>query len=108
MTTKIKTTVTFTFTITSSDEKSGIRNLLDRMNEYQDDRPTVTRDCESGEYTITDTSRVANSFKFNNIAEFVQKYGTHFGAYELARVVLDYGFRESVTAKSETIEVEDK
>lgn len=107
MTTKIKTTVTFTLSFTSRDEKSAIANLLNWMNEYQDDRPTVTRDCESGEYTISDKCRVSNSFKFNSVAELAQKYGTHFSLYELARTLLDYGCRKSVTAKSETIEVKD-
>lgn len=110
MTTKtnIKTTVTFTFSFTSRDEKSAIANLLDWMSEYQDERPNVTRDCESGKYTISDTCRVSNSFKFENSAELAQKYGTHFSAYELARAMLEYGRREYVTAKSEDIEVEDK
>ena len=107
MTTKIKTTVTFTFSFISTDEKTAVRNLLDWMDEYQDDKPTVRRDCESGEYTITDDCRVSNSFKFKNVAELAAKYGTFFSAYELARAVLDCGHRESVTAKSETIEVED-
>lgn len=107
MTTKIKTTVTFTFSFTSSDERSAIANLLDWMHEYQDYRPNVVRDCENGEYTITDKRSVSNSFKFNNVAELAQKYGTYFSAYELARAVLDCGSRESVTAKSETIEVDE-
>lgn len=107
MTTKIKTTVTFTFSFISTDERTAIRNLLDWMEEYQNDKPTVRRDCESGEYTITDDCRVSNSFKFNNVAELAQKYGTYFCAPELVRAVMDYGHRESVTAKSETIEVEE-
>ena len=107
MTTKIKTTVTFTFSFISNNEKSAISNLLDWMSEYQDDKPEVVRDCESGHYTITDKHSISNSFKFDNVAELAAKYGTFFSAYELARAVLDYGSRESVTAKSETIEVED-
>lgn len=107
MTTKIKTTVTFTFSFISNNEKSAISNLLDWMSEYQDGKHEVVRDCESGEYTIRDTRSISNSFKFQNVAELAQKYGTHFSAYELARAVLDCGSRESVTAKSETIEVED-
>lgn len=115
MTTKtnIKTTVTLTFSFISCDEKSAIRKLLNWMSEYQDDRPEVVRDCESGHYTITDKHVIAgdhiisNSFKFDNVAELAQKYGTHFSAYDITRAVLDYGNRESVTAKSETIEVED-
>lgn len=107
MTTKIKTTVTFTFSFTSTDEKTAVRNLLNWMDEYQDNKPTVRRDCESGEYTITDDCRVSNSFKFNNVAELAQKYGTYFSAYEVARAMMDYGHRESVTAKSENIEVEE-
>lgn len=108
MTTKIKTTVTFTFSFISADEKSAIRTLLNWMSEYQDEHPEVTRDCESGKYTIRDKSSISNSFKFENVAELAQKYGTYFSAYELARAVMDGGHRESVTAKSETIEVEDK
>ena len=108
MTTKIKTTVTFTFSFTSRDEKSAISNLLDWMSEHQDERPTVTRDCESGEYTICDKHYISDSFKFNNAAELAQKYGTFISAYELGHAILNYGTRESVTAKSETIEVEDK
>lgn len=107
MTTKIKTTVTFTFSFISNNEKSAISNLLDWMHEYQDDKCEVVRDCESGQYTIRDTRSISNSFKFENVAELAQKYGTYFSAYELARAVLDCGTRESVTAKSETIEVED-
>lgn len=107
MTTKLKTTVTFTFSFTSDDEKSAISHLLDWMREHQDEHPNVTRDCESGEYTITSTERIAYSFKFSNVAELAQKYGTYFGAYELTHAVLDYGHNESVTAKSETIEVEE-
>lgn len=108
MTTKIKTTVTFTFSFISDDEKTAIRHLLDWLDEYQDDKPTVRRDCESGEYTITDDCRVvSNSFKFKTVAELAQKYGTYFSTYELARAVLDSGHRESVTAKSENIEVEE-
>lgn len=108
MTTKLKTTVTFTLSFTSSDEKYAVRNLLDWMHQYQDDYPSVTRDCESGQYTISDNCTVSNSFKFSNVAELAQKYGTHFSMHDLARALLDYGTRESVTAKSETIEVEDK
>ena len=107
MTTKLKTTVTFTISFTSRDERSAIANLLDWMNKYQDKKPTVTRDCESGEYTISDNYPVSNSFKFSSVAELAQKYGTHFSLYELARAVMDCGRRESVTAESETIEVED-
>lgn len=107
MTTKIKTTVTFTFSFISNNEKSAISNLLDWMHGYQDDKCEVVRDCESGQYTIRDTRSISNSFKFENVAELAQKYGTYFSAYELARAVLDCGTRESVTAKSETIEVED-
>lgn len=107
MTTKIKTTVTFTFSFISNDEKFAISHLLDWMSEYQDDKPEVTRDCESGKYTISDKCSISNSFKFDNVAELAQKYGTFFSACELARAMLCYGSRESVTAKSETIEVED-
>lgn len=107
MTTKIKTTVTFTFSFTSHDERAAISNLLDWMSEYQDEHPEVTRDCESGKYTISDKHSISNSFKFENVAELAQKYGTYFSAYELARAVLDCGSRESVTAKSETIEVDE-
>lgn len=107
MTTKIKTTVTFTFSFISNNEKSAISNLLDWMSEYQDDKPEVVRDCESGHYTITDKHSISDSFKFENVAELAQKYGTYFSAYELARAVLDCGRKESVTAKSETIEVEE-
>ena len=108
MTTKIKTTVTFTFSFISDNEKSAIGNLLRQMREYQDDNDKeVVLDCESGQYTIRDTSSISNSFKFENVAELAQKYGTYFSAYELARAVMDYGTRESVTAKSETFEVED-
>lgn len=107
MTTKIKTTVTFTFSFISNNEKSAISYLLNRMSEYQDDKPEVIRDCESGKYTISDKCSISNSFKFENVAELAQKYGTYFSAYELARAMLDYGHRESVTASSETIEVED-
>ena len=107
MTTKIKTTVTFTFSFTSRDEKSAITNLLDWMGEFQDDKPEVVRDCESGHYTITDKHGISKSFKFDNVAELAQKYGTYFSTYELTRAVQDNGSSESVTAKSETIEVED-
>ena len=108
MATKLKTTITFTFSFTSTNENSAIKSLLDWMEEYQNDKPKVVRDCESGQYTITDDCTVSNSFKFSNVAEFAQKYGTYFSAYELARAVMDCGRRESVTATSETIEVEDK
>ena len=107
MATKLKTTIIFTFSFTSTDERTAIGNLLDWMEEYQNDHPKVVRDCESGEYTISDECRVSNSFKFENVAELAQKYGTYFSAYELARAVMDCGNRESVTAKSETIEVEE-
>lgn len=109
MTTKtnIKTTVTLTFSFISCDEKSAIANLLDWMHEYRDDRPDVVRDCETGEYTITDKHNISESFKFSNVAELAQKYGTFFNAYYLGRALLDFGSRESVTATSETIEVED-
>jgi hypothetical protein len=104
---KLKTTVTFTLSFISSDDRTAVRNLLDWMHEYQDEEPTVNRDCESGKYRIEDHCTVANSFEFENVAELVQKYGTYFGLYELVRAVLDCGTRESVTAKSETIEVEE-
>lgn len=107
MTTKVKTTVTFTFSFTSTDENTAIENLLDWMGDYQNDHPKVVRDCESGQYTITDECSVSNSFKFSNVAELAQKYGTYFSAYELVRAVMDCGRRESVTAKSETVEVEE-
>lgn len=110
MTTKIKTTVTFTLSFISDDQSSAISHLIGWMHEYQEEHPTVNRNCESGEYTIIDNSRsISNSFKFSNVAELAQKYGTFFSAYELARGVLDYGKSESVTATSETFEVkEDK
>lgn len=108
MTTKIKTTVTFTFSFTSRDEKAAISNLLDWMAEYRNGwQPDVIRDCESGKYTISNKRSISDSFKFDNVAELAQKYGTYFCAYELARALLDYGHRESVTAKSESVEVED-
>lgn len=107
MTTKLKTTVTFTFSFISHDDRAAISNLLDWMEDYQDEHPEVIRDRESGKYTIIDKHSISNSFKFDNVAELAQKYGTYFSAYELARAVMDYGNRESVTAKSETIEVED-
>lgn len=107
MTTKIKTTVTFAFSFISDDDKSAVRNLHNWMGDYQDEPSEITCDCESGKYTITDKCTVHNSFEFENVAELAQKYGTYFSAYELARAVMDYGSRESVTAKSETIEVED-
>ena len=107
MTTKLKTTVTFTLSFISRDEKGAISNLLDWMSEYQDERPDVIRDCESGEYTISNKCRVANSFKFKSVAELAQKYGTHFAVYELARAMLEYGNKVSVTAESDTVEVED-
>lgn len=108
MTTKIKTTVTFTFSFTSDNEKCAVSSLLDWMMDHQNERPAVTRDCESGEYTINNKRYISDSFKFSNVAELAQKYGTYFSAYELARALLDYGSHESVTAKSETIEVEDE
>lgn len=109
MTTKVKTTVTFTLSFTSRDERSAIGTLLDWMAEFQNDdnHPIVTRDCESGQYTISDKHSISNSVKFNNVAELAQKYGTYFNLYELARAILDYGSKESVTAKSETIEIEE-
>lgn len=108
MTTKIKTTVTFTFSFISNDEKSAINNLLSWISKFQDERPEVVRDCESGEYTITDKHSISDSFKFKNVAELARKYGTYFSVYELARAVLDYSKNESVTATSEDIEVEDE
>ena len=107
MTTKIKTTVTFAFSFISDDEKSAIRNLLNWMDDYRDEKCEVVRDCESGQYTIRDQGGISNSFKFGNVAELTQKYGTYFSACELASAVMDYGHREYVTAKSETFEVED-
>ena len=107
MATRIKTTVTFTFSFTSDNDMCGIRNLLDWMEEYQNDKPKVTRDCESGQYTIADQGGISNSFKFSNVAELAQKYGTYFDAYEVARALLEYGHRESVTAESETVEEDD-
>lgn len=107
MTTKIKTTVTFTLSFISDNNKSAISNLLDWMCEYQDGKHEVAYDCESGQYTIRDQSDISNSFKFENVAELAQKYGTYFSEYELACALMDHGHRESVTAKSETFDVED-
>lgn len=108
MTTKIKTTVTLTFSFISNDEKSSTNSLLNWMSEFQDDKPEVVRDCESGEYTITDKNSISDSFKFKTVAELARKYGTYFSIYDLGRAMLDYCKNESVTATSETIEVEDK
>lgn len=107
MTTKIKTIVTFTFSFTSTDEKSAISNLLDWMSEHQNEHPEVTRNCESGEYTITDEHSISHSFKFKTAAELARKYAAYFSTYDLARAIVDYANIESVTATSEDIEVEE-
>lgn len=110
MTTKtnIKTTVTLTFSFNATDERGAVACLLNNMREYQDETPQVLRDCEDGGYTLVSSgSTIAKSFKFNDAGELAAKYGSFLGTYELARAIIDCGKCESVTAKSETIEVED-
>jgi len=110
MTTKtnIKTTVTLTFSFNAEDERGAVARLLNNMRNYQDETPQVLRDCEDGGYTlISRNSTIANSFKFNDAGELASKYGSFLGTYELARALIDCGKCESVTAKSETIEVEE-
>lgn len=110
MTTKtnIKTTVTLTFSFYTLDERGAVACLLNNMREYQDEAPQVHRDCEEGGYTfISSNSTIAKSFKFKDAGELAAKYGSFLGTYELVRALIDCGKCESVTAKSETIEVED-
>ena len=110
MTTKtnIKTTVTLTFSFNATDECDAVACLLNNMREYQGETPQVLRDCEDGGYTLVSSgSTIAKSFKFNDAGELAAKYGSFLGTYELARALIDCGKCESVTAKSETIEVED-
>lgn len=103
-----------------------VQNELERLTKLLQDEPEETVapespafDClavtqvqvfpfKDGGYTLVSCgSTIAKSFKFNDAGELAAKYGSFLGTYELARALIDCGKCESVTAKSETIEVED-
>lgn len=110
MATKVKTTVTFTYTFLSDNEDRAIRSLRSWVNEQVDGDVQLVQDSDTGEYTYLDTSvSVGKTFKFKTPAEFITKYGKAESVHTVARAMVDYGMAEGVTATTETIEVkEDK
>lgn len=108
MATKVKTTVTFTFSFVSDDEDRAIRSLRSWVNELVDGDVQLVKDSDTGEYTYLNTSvSIGSTFKFKTPAEFITKYGKAESVYPTARAMIDYGVSEGVTATTETIEVEE-
>lgn len=108
MATKIKTTATFTFTLVSDDEADAIRRLRKWIDEQVDGDVQLVKDSDTGEYTYLDTSAsIGSTFKFKTSAEFIEKFSKADGCYAPVRAMLDYTNGASVTATTETIEVEE-
>lgn len=110
MTTKVKTTATFTFTFVSDNEDDAICKLRRWVGEQVDYTVQLVKDSDTGEYTYLNTNdAIGSAFKFKTPAEFIEKFSKAEGCYAPVRAMLDYTKGTSVTAKTETIEVgEDK
>ena len=108
MATKIKTTVTFTFSFLSDNKDRAISSLRSWLGENTDKDVKIVRDSDTDEYTYLDTSTsVGCTFKFSTPAEFIEKYSRTEGVYAPVRAMLDYTQRDNVTVGVETIEVEE-
>lgn len=108
MATKVKTTVTFTFSFLSDDKDRAIRSLRSWFKEQTDNDIQIVRDSDTDEYTYLNTEPcVGHTFKFNTSAEFIEKYSRDEGVYAPVRAMLDYTSHEGVSAKVETVEVEE-
>lgn len=108
MTTKVKTTVTFTFSFLSVSSDAAIRSLRSWLQEQTGDDVKLVKDSDTGEYTYLNTvPSVGRTFKFSTPAEFIEKYSRDEGAYTPCRAILDYSSHENVSAKVETVEVEE-
>ena len=108
MATKIKTTATFTFTFVSDNVDDAIRRLRSWIGEQVDYTVQLVKDSDTGEYTYLNTSEsIGSAFKFKTPAEFIEKFSKAEGCYAPVRAMLDYTNNASVTASTETIEVEE-
>lgn len=108
MATKVKTTVTFTFSFQSDNMDSAVRTLRSWLKEQTDNDVQLVKDADTGEYTYINTEpSVGHTFKFTTPAEFIKKYSRDEGVYTPVRAMLDYSRHESVTAAVETVEVEE-
>lgn len=108
MATKVKTTATFTFTFIHDDEADAIRRLRSWIGEQVDFTVQLVKDSDTGEYAYLNTSEsIGSAFKFNTPAEFIEKFSKAEGCYAPVRAMLDYTNNASVTATTETIEVEE-
>lgn len=110
MATKVKTTATFTFTFVSDNEDEAIRRLRSWVGEQVDYTVQLVKDSDTGEYTYLNTSEsIGSAFKFKTPAEFIEKFSKTEGCYAPVRAMLDHTNNDnaSVTAKTETIEVEE-
>lgn len=108
MATKVKTTVTFTFSFLSDDEDRAICSLRSWFDESSADNFQLVKDSDTGEYTYLNTNTsVGCTFKFKTPAEFIEKYSKAEGSYIPARAMMDYSGSASVSAEVETVEVEE-
>lgn len=108
MATKVKTTVTFTFSFISDDKDCAILRLRSWLGGNTVEDVKIVRDSDTDEYIYLDTNTsVGHTFKFNTPAEFIEKYSRDKGVYAPVRAMLDYTQHDNVTAKVETIEVEE-
>lgn len=108
MTTKVKTTVTFTFSFLSDDKDKAIRSLRSWFKEQTDNDIQIVRDSDTEEYAYLNTEpSVGHTFKFNTPAEFIEKYSRDECVYTPVRAMLDYTNCDTVSAKTETVEVEE-
>lgn len=108
MATKLKTTVTFTFSFLSEDNDKAIRSLRSWLQEQTDNNVQLVKDADTEEYTYLNTEpSVGHTFKFKTPAEFIEKYSRDEGMRAPVRAMLDYSAYDSVTAKVETVEVEE-
>ena len=109
MATKVKTTVTFTFSFQSESTDTAIRSLRSWFKEQTDDDIQVVRDSDMEEYTYLNTEpSIGHTFKFKTPAEFIEKYSRDEGCYAPTRAMLDYASHGEVSAKVETIEVKEE
>ena len=108
MATKVKTTVTFTFSLETESEDQAIRSLKSWFSEQTKDSLRVMKDSDTGVYTYLNASpSIGHTFSFKTPAEFIEKFSKVEGQYISNRAMLDYTNGTTVTASTETIEVEE-
>ena len=109
MATKVKTTVTFTFSLETESEDQAIRSLKSWFSEQTEDSLRVMKDSDTGVYTYLNTSpSIGHTFTFKTPAEFIEKFTKVENQYISNRAMLDHTLSGGVTATTETIEVKEE